>query len=119
MTDFFFQCFRKDESLNNIRLFLDFFLYCRIPDFCVGFEKNCVFFTQKIYTFTDAVAKTYGKENPIYVFLFWELGGLTYMYLLAIYIFLVSVHKFPAAEEADRLWEYINRSQTHECENLD
>jgi hypothetical protein len=24
-----------------------------------------------------------------------------------------SVHIFPAAEYADRLWEYINRTQTH------
>jgi hypothetical protein len=29
------------------------------------------------------------------------------------------VHIFPAAEEADRVWEYINRSQTHECRNED
>jgi hypothetical protein len=26
---------------------------------------------------------------------------------------------FPAAEKADRSWEYINRSQTHECGNRD
>ncbi len=26
---------------------------------------------------------------------------------------------FPAAEKADRLWEYINPSQTHECGNWD
>ncbi len=26
---------------------------------------------------------------------------------------------FPAAEKADRLWEYMNPSQTHECGNWD
>ncbi len=26
---------------------------------------------------------------------------------------------FPPVEQADRSWEYINRSQTHECGNLD
>ncbi len=30
-----------------------------------------------------------------------------------------SVHIFPAAEQPDRSWEYINRLQTHECGNLD
>ncbi len=28
-------------------------------------------------------------------------------------------HLFPAAEKADRPWEYINRSQKHECRNWD
>jgi hypothetical protein len=37
--------------------------------------------------------------------------------LWAIYIFPGSVHIFPVAEKADRWWEYINRSQTHECWN--
>jgi hypothetical protein len=40
------------------------------------------------------------NENPIYVFLFWELYGLSpnLMCLLAIYIFPGPVHIFPAAE---------------------
>jgi hypothetical protein len=29
------------------------------------------------------------------------------------FIFPGSVHIFPAAEQADSSWEYINRSQTH------
>jgi hypothetical protein len=29
------------------------------------------------------------------------------------------VHIFPPAEEADRLWEYLNLSQTHDCGNWD
>ncbi len=37
----------------------------------------------------------------------------------AIYIFPGSVNIFPAAEQADRLWEYINRSQTLERGNQD
>jgi hypothetical protein len=59
------------------------------------------------------------QEYPIYVFLFWELRGFspistfTFLCLWAIYIFSGSVHIFPAAEYADRWWEYINRSPTH------
>jgi hypothetical protein len=34
----------------------------------------------------------------------------TFLYLWAIYI-------FPRSASADRLWEYINPSQIHECEN--
>ncbi len=41
----------------------------------------------------------------------------TIMCLLAIYIFPRSVHIFPSAEQADPSWEYIIRSQTHECGN--
>ncbi len=66
------------------------------------------------------------NENPIYVFLFWELRSLspnfhihTFMCLWAIYIFPGLVHIFPAAEEADRSWEYVNHSQAHECVNWD
>jgi hypothetical protein len=43
----------------------------------------------------------------------------TFMCPWSIYIFPRSVHVFPAAEKADRSWEYINRSQTHECGNWD
>ncbi len=39
----------------------------------------------------------------------------TFMCLWSIYIFLGSVHIFPAAEHADRSWDYRNRWQTHEC----
>ncbi len=42
----------------------------------------------------------------------------TFMCLWAIYIVPPgSVYMFPPAEWADRLWEYINHSQTHECGN--
>jgi hypothetical protein len=43
----------------------------------------------------------------------------TLMCLWAIYVFPGSVHIFPPAEKADPLWEYIIRSQTHECGNWD
>jgi hypothetical protein len=43
----------------------------------------------------------------------------TFMCLWAIYIFPGSVHIFPPAEKADPSWEYIIRSQTHECGNWD
>jgi hypothetical protein len=41
------------------------------------------------------------------------------MCLGAIYIFPGSVYIFPPAEQADPSWEYIIRSQTHECGNWD
>ncbi len=59
------------------------------------------------------VKRAHCNENPIYVFLFWELIGLGPN--SHIYIFPEPVHIFPAAELAERSWEYINRSQTHEC----
>ncbi len=43
----------------------------------------------------------------------------TFMCLWAIYIFPGSVNIFPPAEQADPSWEYIIRSQTHECGNWD
>ncbi len=43
----------------------------------------------------------------------------TFMCLWAIYIFPGSVYIFPPAEQADPSWEYIIRSQTHECGNWD
>ncbi len=45
----------------------------------------------------------------------------TFMCLWAIYeyIFPESVHIFPPAEKADPSWEYIIRTQTHECGNWD
>ncbi len=43
----------------------------------------------------------------------------TFMCLWAIYIVPGSVYIFPPAELGDRSWEYINRSQTHECGNWD
>ena len=61
--------------------------------------------------------------NSVYIFLFWELRGLSPSFYIhvswAIYIFPGSVHIFPPAEMAAPSWEYIIRSQTHECGNWD
>ncbi len=43
----------------------------------------------------------------------------TFMCLCAIYIFPGSVYIFPPAEQAYPSWEYIIRTQTHECGNWD
>jgi hypothetical protein len=43
----------------------------------------------------------------------------TFMCLWAIYIVPGSVYIFPPAEKAYRSWDYISRSQTHECGNWD
>jgi hypothetical protein len=43
----------------------------------------------------------------------------TLIYLRDIYIFPQSVCLFAAANYVDQSWEYINRSQTHECRNWD
>ncbi len=57
-------------------------------------------------------ASLYCKENLIYVLTGKKPRGLvpisTFMFLRAIYIFPRSIS-----------WEYINRSQKHECRNLD
>ncbi len=41
----------------------------------------------------------------------------TFMFLCAIYIFQRSICLFCCRKYVDRSWEYINRSQTHECGN--
>jgi hypothetical protein len=44
----------------------------------------------------------------------------TFMYLWAIYVYSHNRSAYSAAGKyADRSWEYINRSQTHECGNWD
>jgi hypothetical protein len=43
----------------------------------------------------------------------------TFMCLWAIYIFPISICLFCGRKYVDRSWEYINRSQTHECGNWD
>ncbi len=43
----------------------------------------------------------------------------TFMSLCAIYIFPRSVCLFCWRKYVNRSWDYINRSQTHECENWD
>ncbi len=49
---------------------------------------------------------THCNGNSVYVFLFWELHGLS-----------PNFHIHSPAEKADPAWEYIIRSQRHECGN--
>ncbi len=52
------------------------------------------------------------NENPICVFLFWELGGLSPNFPIHVFVSDLCIPRIgphiPAAEYADRLWEYIN-----------
>jgi hypothetical protein len=60
------------------------------------------------------------NENPIDVFLFWELRGLSPN--LHIHVSVSDLYwstYFPAAEQPDRSWKYINLSQIYECRNWD
>ncbi len=43
----------------------------------------------------------------------------TFMYLWVIYIFLWAVHLFSCSRIGRPIWEYINRSQKHDCRNWD
>ncbi len=55
------------------------------------------------------------NEDPIYVFLFWELGGLSLNFRMHVSVsdlyfpMIYPLTVFPAAEYADRSCEYINR----------
>jgi hypothetical protein len=72
-------------------------------------------FKKYSYTSLSVQCKLHGNENPIYVFIFWELYGLIFMCQWAINLFPGSVHY----SRIDQSWKYINRSQTYECENWD
>ncbi len=61
------------------------------------------------------------KENPIYVFLFWELRGLTpnfYIHVSARFIFSQDRHiSLQQNRQTMQSWKYINLSQLYECRN--
>ncbi len=63
------------------------------------------------------------NENPIYVFLFWELRGLStnfhfHVSVSVLYILRIGPH-VSCSRIGRRSGGYINRSQTHECGNWD
>jgi hypothetical protein len=68
---------------------------------------------------------THCKENPIYVFLFWELRGLSRYFHIHVpvsywYIPRIVPHIFlQQNRQTDHGNMYIDRSQTHECGNWD
>ncbi len=62
------------------------------------------------------------KENPIYVFLFWELRGLSHNFHIHVsvsdlYIPRICPHISLQQNRADRSWKYINFSQIYEYRN--
>ncbi len=65
------------------------------------------------------------KGNSVYIFLFWELRGLSPNFHIHVSVSDLNIPRigphtvFPPAEKADPSWEYIIRSQTHECGNWD
>ncbi len=69
----------------------------------------------------DPRIRLHWKENPIYVFLFWELCSLSpnsYSCICERVIYYQDWSTyFPAAEQADRSWKYIILSQIYECWN--
>ncbi len=66
---------------------------------------------------------THCNGNSVYIFLFWELRGLSPNFYIHVFVSDLynpgSVHIFPPAEKADPSWDYIIHSQTHECGNWD
>ncbi len=63
-----------------------------------------------------SVLQLHCTKNPIYVFLFCELLGLSPNF--HIHVSAWAIYLFPGSV-ADRSWEYINSSQTHEWGNWD
>jgi hypothetical protein len=64
------------------------------------------------------------NENPIYVFLVWELRGLSHSFHIHVsvsdlYIPRIGPHIFLQKNRNIDCGEYIDRSQTHECGNWD
>ena len=64
------------------------------------------------------------NENPIYVFLFWELRTLSPNFhihvsvIFYVYIFPGSIHIFPATEQADGSWEIAHRHMNVEIRTV-
>ncbi len=71
------------------------------------------------------VRPVHRNENPIYVpvFLFWEFRGLSHNFYFHVSVSDLLIPRIcphiSCTIQADRSWEYINRSQTHERGNWD
>ncbi len=99
----------------------------------MGFSLQCVSVHCTVYMFNDystywwinlLLASLHCKKwlsmKPPYfqsIIIMFSLPIPTRIYLLAIYIFLRTICLFFCRKYVDRSWEYINRSQTHECGN--
>jgi hypothetical protein len=65
------------------------------------------------------------NENPIYVFLFWELRGLSpnfHSHVSVSDLYITTLIDLPILLQercGPGSWEYITSSQTHECGNWD
>ncbi len=90
-------------------------LLCRA--ICFFFLFYGALFVMKCLRWTELSNSTHYNENPIYVFPEKELRGLSPNFHIHVSYSQDRSTSFPAAESAGRSWEYINRSQTHECGN--
>ncbi len=81
---------------------------------------HCAYVRWKCY-----LLQRHNTEHSKQIFPEKELGGAspvpisTFMCLWAIYIFPVCLFCCRKIQYVDRFWEYINHSQTHECESWD
>ncbi len=93
--------------------------------FCVELYPRTESITRAPFHHTEATweRSIHCKEYPSYVFLFWELSGLSpnfhiHVYVSDLYVPGICPHMyFPAEEYADRSWKYINLSKIYECRN--
>ncbi len=86
-----------------------------------GTACTCSFHNTASHAPCPTPPKLHCNGNSVYIFLFWELRGLSPNFHIHVsksdlYIPRL-VHIFPPAEKSEPSWEYIIRSQTHECWN--
>ncbi len=91
---------------------------------CFAHTKNdfkSIFKVDHVVFYTDYLLSYTAKKLSFMYSFSWNSAAsvpiLKVMCLWAIYIVPGSVYIFPSAKKGDRWWEYINRSQTHECGN--
>ncbi len=88
----------------------------------MNIKDKIIFFNWAVY-YTDKWTTFTATAIPFIYSFFGNCAASapisTFVWLWWIYIFPGSVHIFPPAEKADPWWEYIIRTQTHECGNWD